>query len=61
MPFASKAQAKKMYELHKQGKISYMKLMEYVHSTPDLAKLPERVKPKGNTQKKTDLAIKGLV
>lgn len=61
MPFKSKAQARKMYELQKQGKISHKTLMEHVHATPNLSKLPEHVKPKGNTQTKTELAIKGLV
>lgn len=61
MRIASKAQAAHFYQQYKSGKIPYSELMKSVHETGDMSKLPDRVKPKGNTQTKTELAIKGLV
>lgn len=57
-PFASKAQASHAYKEYKSGKISYQDLMKGVHAT-NFNKIPDRVKPK--VDKKTELAIKGLV
>ena len=51
MPFASKAQARKFYEMKKQGKISNATLMEWVHATPSIKALPER---KGEKKHKID-------
>lgn len=55
----SKAESTRLYRLYKEGKISYSDLMGKVHATPDMAKLPDRVKEK--VDKKTGLAIKGLI
>lgn len=46
MPFKSKAQLRKFFELEKQGKITDAQLQEWIASTPNIAKLPERIKPK---------------
>ena len=40
MPFKSKAQRRKIYELHRQGKITAKQLAEWEKDTPD--NLPER-------------------
>ena len=58
MKIVSKAQASRIYRLHKEGKISHSDMMKSVHETGDMSKLPERV---GNTQEKKKLAIEGLV
>lgn len=50
-----------MYDLYKQGKLPYEKLREFIHSTSDMSKLPERVTPKKDTSKSTALAVKGLI
>lgn len=56
----SKAQAAKFYADYKKGKISYAALMAAVHASGDMKKLPTRV-PKKTVDKKTALAIKGLI
>lgn len=45
MPFKSKAQRRKFYQLHKEGKISKKVLQEYESASKGL-KLPARVKKK---------------
>lgn len=57
-PFASKAQATHVYNAYKKGEIGYEEMMKAVHAT-DFQKIPERVTPK--VDKKTDVAIKGLI
>jgi len=44
MPFRSKAQILKFYELHKQGKVGSQTIAEWALATKDASKLPERVK-----------------
>ena len=44
MPFKSQAQVRKFAELMKQGKISPETFAEWHRATPDMHKLPERVK-----------------
>lgn len=49
MPFKSKAQQRKMYELEKQGKLKPGTASAWEKETPNLRSLPERVgktKPK---------------
>ena len=45
MPFASKAQRRKFYQLRAQGKISAATVREWEQATGH-KRLPERVKPK---------------
>lgn len=46
MPFKSKAQMRKFFEMEKKGEISRKELKEWLDATPNPSKLPERVKPK---------------
>ena len=59
MPFKSKAQMKKIYSLYKEGKVAYNVVRDFVRSTPDMKKLPDRLSDKQETkfQKGVDLAI----
>jgi len=52
LPFKSKAQRRKFYQLYKQGKISKTTLLEWERATKG-KKLPERVKPKKKKTRKT--------
>lgn len=58
-PFASKAQAARVYEEFRAGKISYGDMMAIVHQT-DFTKIPDRIKEK-KVDPKIALAMKGLV
>lgn len=58
-PLKSKAQAGHLYREYKAGKVSYPDMMKAVHAT-DFSKIPDRVKEK-SVDKKTDVAIKGLI
>lgn len=51
MPFKSKAQRRKFYQLYKQGKISKATLMEWERASKG-KKLPERVRPKKKTKRR---------
>lgn len=44
MPFKSKAQFRKFLQLADEGKISKKELKQWIRETPDISKLPERVK-----------------
>jgi len=46
MPFKSKAQLRKFFQLEKQGKITDEQLQEFIASTPNIKGLPEKVKSK---------------
>lgn len=46
MPFKSKAQVRKFGQLLREGKITKEQFDEWVSSTPNMNKLPERVKKK---------------
>lgn len=50
MPVKSKAQARKFFELHKQGKISDATLAEWT-SGVEVKHLPEHVKRSGSSDK----------
>lgn len=43
MPFKSKAQQRKMFELEKQGKVPKGTAEQWAKETPNIGKLPERV------------------
>jgi len=51
MPFKSKAQVRLFGHLVRMGKISERKFREWLKETPNIKKLPERVKKK-KTKKK---------
>ena len=51
MPFRSKAQVRKFGAMVKRGEISKKKFEEWLHETPNIKKLPERVEKK-KTKKK---------
>lgn len=57
----SQAQAKRLYAEYKKGSISYEDMMKSVHATTDMKKLPQRIGRPRTVDKKTALAIKGLV
>jgi len=46
MPFKSKAQARKFFQLRREGKVSAGTLNEWVKSTPSIKALPERLTKK---------------
>lgn len=46
MPAKSKKQLKKLFVLEKQGKIKKGVAEEFARETPNISKLPERVKKK---------------
>lgn len=46
MPFKSKAQAAKIAELEKQGKVKKGTTKEWASKTPNMKTLPKRVTPK---------------
>jgi len=46
MPFKSKAQVRKFGAMVKRGEMSKAKFEEWLHKTPNIKKLPERVKKK---------------
>ena len=48
----SLAQMRKLFSLEGQGKVKKGTAMEFVHSTPHLDQLPERVKPPRRRRKK---------
>lgn len=45
VPFKSKAQQRKMFELEKQGKIKSGTAEQWAKETPNIDKLPERKNP----------------
>jgi len=51
MPFKSKAQMRKFFALERKGKISDDKLQEWIASTPNIKRLPEKVKSKRKSKK----------
>jgi len=46
MPFKSKAQVRKFGAMVKRGEMSKAKFEEWLHKTPNIKKLPERIKKK---------------
>lgn len=46
MPFKSKAQVKKMAVLEKEGKVKKGTVHEWAKETPNMKKLPKKVKKK---------------
>jgi len=52
MPFKSKAQVRKFYELHKQGKLGSETIAKWAGETKDLKKLPEHVTDSKKPEKK---------
>ena len=52
MPFKSKAQLKKFGAMVKRGEISKQKFNEWLKATPNVKKLPERVKKKSKLAKR---------
>lgn len=44
MPFKSKAQMRKFFQLYKEGKISKRMLNEWLKATPSIKSLPERAR-----------------
>lgn len=46
MPFKSKAQVRKFFQLEKEGKISKKEVDKWLKETPSVERLPERVKKK---------------
>ena len=46
MPFKSRAQAKKMFVLEKEGKVKKGTAKEFADATPNIKALPLRVKKK---------------
>lgn len=51
MPYKSKAQRRKFYQLLKEGKISKDIVEEYERETANISKLPERIGIKKRTKK----------
>lgn len=43
MPFKSKAQQRKMFELEKEGKVKPGTAEQWAKETPNISKLPQRV------------------
>ena len=48
MPFRSKAQVRKFGELVKQGKMTEAEFQRWLHETPNIKRLPERLHPGKN-------------
>lgn len=46
MPFKSRAQIRKFEQLVKEGKITYTKLVNWIEETPNIDKLPEKIRKK---------------
>ena len=51
MPLKSKAQVRKMFALEERGELPQGKAEEMAHETPNIKKLPEKVKVKSHHQK----------
>ena len=52
MPFRSKAQVRKFGAMVKRGEMSKAKFEEWLHGTPNIKRLPEKVKKKTKKIKK---------
>jgi len=53
MPFRSKAQVRKFGAMVRRGEMSKAKFEEWLHETPNIKRLPERVKKKTKKKKVT--------
>jgi hypothetical protein len=53
MPFRSKAQVRKFGAMVKRGEMSKAKFEEWLHETPNIKRLPERVGKKKVIKKKS--------